>query len=117
MSDRGIVVVALTKAKAGMEERLKSRLLSLIGPSRSEPGCKEFLLHQGEHDKTIFASYEVWTDTEALQNHLQMPYMKAFMGEAPALLATLDQQVMDELGIVSNPEIDQWIAFGSERNQ
>jgi quinol monooxygenase YgiN len=109
MSREGIVVVALTKAKAGQEQRLKDRLLSLLGPSRSEPGCREFLLHQGETDGALFASYEVWSDPAAFQNHLQMPYMKQFMADVPALLAELDQRTLTELGIGTNPDLSTWM--------
>jgi quinol monooxygenase YgiN len=114
MSQRGLVVVAVVRAKEGKEEQLRQSLLAMVTPTRSEPGCIRFQVHQALKDKSLFMSYEVWADVEALQNHMQTPYMKAFMGRAPELAADLDRQALHLLGIESNPDISEWTRIGRE---
>jgi quinol monooxygenase YgiN len=85
--NKKITILALVKAKEGMEETLKQELLSLVNPTRSEPGCINYNLHQATGDKTQFMFYENWKSMEDLDKHRGMPHMKAIRPKIGDLLA------------------------------
>jgi quinol monooxygenase YgiN len=87
MSEQNIRVIARMKAQQGKESRLRQELAALIGPSRSEPGCITYILHQSPEDKTSFMFYEHWAGKKDLDEHLKKPYIKTFMDSAAQLLA------------------------------
>jgi quinol monooxygenase YgiN len=82
-----VTVLAMAKAKEGMEETVRQELLSLVNPTRSEPGCINYDLHQADDDKSLFIFYENWKSKEDLEKHLGMPYLKAFLEKSGGLLA------------------------------
>ena len=87
MANRQITVIARIKAREGMAEKVRGELMALLAPTRSEPGCINYVLHQAADDNGEFMFYENWTDKEALDKHLAMPYLKAFIARADELLA------------------------------
>ena len=87
MADKKVTVVARIKTKAGMEEEVRQKVMSLAVPTRSEPGCINYDLHQSVDDKSLFLLYENWLSKDDLDKHLEMPYLKAWREEAKALLA------------------------------
>ena len=82
-----ITLIALVKAKEGMEETVKQELLSLVKPTRSEPGCIGYDLHQATEDKSLFLFYENWRTMDDLEKHREMPHLKAFKQKGDSLLA------------------------------
>ena len=82
-----ITLIALVKAKEGTEETVKQELLSLVKPTRSEPGCISYDVHQATDDKSLFIFYENWKSKEELEKHGEMPHLKAFRQKADSLLA------------------------------
>ena len=87
MADKKLTVMARIKAKAGMEEQVRQDLMSLVGPTRSEEGCVNYDLHQNQNDKSLFFLYENWVSKKALDEHLEMPYLKALKEKADQILA------------------------------
>jgi quinol monooxygenase YgiN len=69
MSDTPVTVLASIKVKAGMEDRARELLLSIVAPTRDEPGCLNYDLHQSTTEPTEFMFYERWTSDEALAAH------------------------------------------------
>ena len=86
MPQKKVTVIARIKAKAGMEEKVKGKLLSLVTLTRSEAGCINYDFHQSVEDKCLFVFYENWVSREDLDKHLEMPYLKAWREEAKDLL-------------------------------
>jgi quinol monooxygenase YgiN len=86
MAEQEVRVIARMQAKKGREKELQQALAALIGPSRGEPGCISYILHQAAEDKTSFLFYEHWADKKDLDEHLQKPYIKNFMDSAAKLL-------------------------------
>lgn len=84
--ETGVCVMAKMKAKAGKETELKEALTALVGPTREEPDCIEYLLHQAKDDASVFAFYEQWSSQKALDRHLKMPYLQAFFARTDDLL-------------------------------
>ena len=87
MADERITVLAKVKAKQEMEEMVKQECLALVEPTRGEAGCISYDFHQDSEDKTSFMFYENWVSKEALEQHIQMPYLQAFIAKADELLA------------------------------
>lgn len=99
MAEKEITVLARIKIKKGMEEEVKKELLSLIGPTRSEKGCLRYDLHQSMEDQSQFMFYENWASKKDLDEHLNMPYMKAHLEKASKIFA-------------KPPEITLWEKLG-----
>ena len=87
MADQKVTVVARIKAKEGREEKVRETLMSLVELTCSEPGCVNYRLHRGATNKGLFMFYENWSSRKALDEHLAMPYVKAFMDKAKDILA------------------------------
>jgi len=86
MTEQSVNVIARMKAKQGKEKALQQELAALIGPTRSEPGCISYILHQSAEDTTSFMFYEHWADKKDLDEHLKKPYIQTFMEKAGKLL-------------------------------
>ena len=76
-----VVLTAMVKAKTGQEDAIKEALLSLVEPTRKEPGCLCYNLHQSKADPTQFMFYEQWASKEDLDSHGKSPHMKALGGK------------------------------------
>lgn len=87
MAENQVTVLARIKAKPGLEQQVAEAVMALVGPTRKEPGCINYDLHQSSDDKTLFMLYENWTSKKDLDEHLEMPYLKAFLGKADDILA------------------------------
>ncbi|OEU60805.1 MAG: antibiotic biosynthesis monooxygenase [Desulfuromonadales bacterium C00003094] len=99
MATKPLTVIAILKAKPGKEELLKQEIVGCIAPTRAEPGCINYDLHQSLDDRACFTLYENWRSKEDLDQHLQMPYLQALLGKAEELLATApDIQLMERIG-------------------
>jgi quinol monooxygenase YgiN len=86
MTEQNITVIARMQAKQGKENAVKQELAALIGPTRTEPGCITYILHQSKEDNGSFMFYEHWADKKDLDEHLKKPYIKIFMDRAEKLL-------------------------------
>ncbi len=82
-----VTVVAEMLAKPGKEEQLRKQVLALVEPSRKDPGCIQYDLHQGSDDPRRFVFYENWTSRELLEAHLKTPHLEAFGRVEGELLA------------------------------
>jgi quinol monooxygenase YgiN len=87
MSEKKVTVVARIKAKPGLEEKVKQELLSLVPQTRAEAGCINYDLHRHSEDPSVFMFYENWVTKRDLDEHLEMPYLRAFKAKAAELLA------------------------------
>lgn len=99
MSATAVTVVARLKAKPGQEEALRQALLALIPPTREEPGCLQYDLHESADTPGAFVFLESWRSKEDLDTHLARPHLKDFLGKADQLLA-------------EPPEITLWKRIG-----
>jgi quinol monooxygenase YgiN len=80
MPETVIIMAVIVKAKSGQEDAVKEALLGMVEPTRKEPGCLCYNLHQSKSDRTQFMFYEQWASKEALDAHGKTPRMKA-LGE------------------------------------
>jgi len=70
-----------------LEETVRNEVLALVAPTRAEAGCLNYDLHQSSDDPATLMLYENWVSREDLDKHLAMPYLQAFLGKVPELLA------------------------------
>jgi quinol monooxygenase YgiN len=82
-----VTVVALITAKQSLEEKAKQELMGLLDSTRSEKGCIKYDLHQSVENKSLFMFYEKWASKKDLEEHMDMPHMKAHMHRAQNLFA------------------------------
>ena len=87
MADSKVSVLAMFKAKPGMENRVKEELLNLVAPTRAEKGCINYDLHQSSQDRSRFMLYENWVSKKDLDVHLEMPHLQHFKSIADDILA------------------------------
>jgi hypothetical protein len=52
MPKEAIILTAMVKAKPGQEDAVREVLVALVEPTRKEPGCLCYNLHQSKSDKT-----------------------------------------------------------------
>ena len=82
-----VTVVATIKAKQGMHEEIKKKLLALIPPTRSEKGCITYDLHHSLEDNTVFMFYEIWASKDDLDKHLTMSHLEEFIEKTEDMLS------------------------------
>ena len=99
MNEKTVTVVATFHARPGKEAELRAALIGLLAPTRKEPGCLNYDLHQSPEDPAKFLFHENWTSKAALDAHLQSPQIKALVPR------------VDEL-CVAFPEIKIWERIG-----
>jgi quinol monooxygenase YgiN len=87
MTDRQVTVTARIKVKSGLEEKFKQEYLPIVTLTVAEEGCLNYNLYQSQADPSIFMLYEKWMSKEILDQHLQMPYIKAISEKASEFLA------------------------------
>lgn len=85
MQELKVTVIARFKAKHDKADQAKQALMALVAPSRSEPGCINYDLHQEPGDPTLFLFYENWTSQKALDEHANKPYLLDLKGKVEEL--------------------------------
>jgi quinol monooxygenase YgiN len=84
---KSLTVLAHVKAKAGKESEVRRELLSLVAPSRRDPGCLNYDLHQAVDNPAQFLFHENWTSKAHLDQHLQKPDLQATLSRVGQLVA------------------------------
>jgi quinol monooxygenase YgiN len=82
-----VTVVAYLTPRPGKEAALEELLLSLVEPTRKEPGCIDYDLHRSNDEPCVFLYYENWRSKEDLDEHLAMPHLETFFARKEELLA------------------------------
>jgi quinol monooxygenase YgiN len=73
-----LIIVAESHAKPGCEDELRAQLMTLIAPSRAEPGCVKYDLHENPDEPGKFLFYEIWKDDAAFVYHTQTKHFTEF---------------------------------------
>ncbi len=96
MNSKPLTVIAILKAKPGKEAAMKKELLALIPPTRKEPGCLNYDLHQDTEDPARFVFHENWTSKAHLDAHLERPHLKALNAKGVELFGEPPQLILAE---------------------
>ena len=91
MNATSLTVTAQVKAKPGKEAEVRRELLSLVEPSRKDPGCLNYDLHQAKDNPGLFIFHENWTSKAHLDRHLAKPDLQAVLGRVSQLVAESPQ--------------------------
>lgn len=86
-----VTVVAMIRAKPGMEQEVRKVLLGLCGPTRAEKGCINYDLHQAVDNPALFMFHENWVSMADLEAHSQSAHLRAWRARADELLAEPNQ--------------------------
>jgi len=89
MGQRVVRVVARVVGKPDKLEELRATLLSLIEPTRAEPGCLRYELLQNLTDPTDFTFVEDWRDDASFQAHLETEHFRAAAARLTQLVETV----------------------------
>ena len=80
-------VIARVVARPDTVDAVKQILVSMLEPTRAEPGCLVYELLQCQDDPTDFTFVEEWTDSAALERHAASPHIAGVQAELRALVA------------------------------
>ena len=76
---QALTIVARIEANPSKIELVKTELLKLIEPTRSEEGCIQYDLHQDNENPAVFVFYENWSSRELWLTHMENDHLKSYM--------------------------------------
>ena len=85
MSQKTVTVVALMVAKPDKIDQARTALAALLEPTRREPGCINYDMHQNLDDPARFIFYENWTTKADLEKHAQSDHLQALLQRSDEL--------------------------------
>ncbi len=86
MTQKSLFLFAKISPKTEYRSNAKNAVLAMAEQTRSEEGCRQFELHEGESDGCLYL-YEEWADESALTIHHDQPYTKSVFKSYEAWLA------------------------------
>lgn len=92
-----ITVVAKIVAKIDAIETVKAELLKMVGPTRQEPGCIEYRLHQDNENPAVFLFYENWESLICLEQHMNTTHFNNYVAAVADLLVEKVAHKMTEI--------------------
>ena len=78
-------LLAHVTARPGREQDLEAAMLSLLEPTRAEPGCRQYRLYASDQRGRFFVD-EIWDSQEALDLHMKTPHFLAVAARQAELL-------------------------------
>ena len=77
-----VTLVPFFSIRSGEVEAVRRGHLSMVEPTRAEPGCLGYDLYQSVEDPSVMFLYENWTDQAALDQHMNTPrFYRVVRGE------------------------------------
>ncbi|MBJ3816542.1 antibiotic biosynthesis monooxygenase [Shimwellia pseudoproteus] len=92
-----IHIVAHIVAKPDSVTVLGHALQACLVPSRNEPGCLAYHLHQDVENPAHFVFIEQWQDQQAIDEHREASHYKAMAAVVAAHALSRDVLVFDQL--------------------
>lgn len=93
-----LTIVALIQAHPEQIALVKAELEKLIAPTRNEPGCIDYDLHQDNDDPALFLFYENWQSRDLWQAHMSAPHIAAFGQATDGAVASVTVHEMTHTG-------------------
>ena len=72
-----LTAVTFIRGPEGSEQELLNELLSTTAPTRAETGNVRYDLYQSPTNANYFMRFEVWRNSQALEEHKMTPHLKA----------------------------------------
>jgi len=79
-------VIAVFHAIEGREKDLEKELSALVPLTRREHGCINYDLHRSIENPRVYIFHENWASKKALDEHLEMHYLKELLKKSKELL-------------------------------
>ena len=90
-SKTDLIVIAVAKAKPGMEQQMAKALRDVAAPTRAQKGLVSFALFRKTGDKSTIVGFEHWASRADHDKHLQGAHVQKLMGAmGPALAGPPD---------------------------
>lgn len=83
-----LTIIAHIRARAGQVQRVRSELEKLIVPTRSEPGCLQYELHQDNRNPACFTFFEKWESTDLWQQHMESQPLQDYLEAVEGAVAS-----------------------------
>jgi quinol monooxygenase YgiN len=96
-------MIAVLKARAGMENSFRSLLTTLAQETRKEAGCLRFELYEAFHAPGTFYLFEVYQDNIAFLEHLQSATVSEFKADLAQFSDSSQSKDMTQLIDVPEP--------------
>ncbi|MGN9821514.1 putative quinol monooxygenase [Streptomyces sp. SD11] len=77
-SDIPVGVYGYARAKAGEEGRMLGEIQAIIGLTREEDGCEQYVVHTTPDQPVAVAFYERWSSGAHLLAHVSQPFMQTY---------------------------------------
>jgi quinol monooxygenase YgiN len=97
-----ITVIAMLKAREGLEERVNQELLKMVEETHKENGCLQYDLHRSVEDPSVFVFYETWENRGCLDKHFETAHFLRLSGMVEELFE--DEPVIQFFDKISAPK-------------
>jgi quinol monooxygenase YgiN len=94
---KNLTIVARIEAKNNCIDLVKSELLKLIEPTRTEAGCIQYDLHQDNENPAVFLFYETWENRELWQKHMGNAHLADFLKATEGAVASFTVHEMTKI--------------------
>ena len=74
-------LVGTARAKPGLVDALEKRLVSMVAPTREEPGVLAYHIHRDRADRSRLVFYEAWQSIDELRQHFDQPHVVSFLND------------------------------------
>jgi len=91
MTKKNWYISAAFRARPGKETELRDALKGLQAPTRAEPGCLTYDLHQAVDDPARLLMFESWESQAAIDAHMKSPHVQKFAPRVDGLCAESPQ--------------------------
>lgn len=82
-----VAVIAKVPVQPGKRDEVLAAMTALVDLARGEDGTTTYVVHQDQRDADVIWVYEQYTDSDALDAHMNAEAMKEFIGAAGGLMA------------------------------
>ena len=93
-----LTVIAHIRARSGQTLRVRTELEKLIVPTRSEPGCLQYDLHQDNRNPACFTFLEQWVSTDHWQQHMDGQPLQDYLAAVEGAVASFTLHQMTRIG-------------------
>lgn len=95
MSEVRVVATMVAKASALVE--VEAALRAVVAPSRQDPGCIRYELHQEIGEPARFVFIETWASQSALDQHNQTAHLQQLISSVKPLLEHLEVRLLQQI--------------------
>ncbi|MDP0490019.1 MAG: putative quinol monooxygenase [Verrucomicrobiota bacterium JB023] len=96
--NKQLTVVANIHAHPESLDLFKAELEKVIGPTRAEPGCLKYDLHQNNEDPCHFMFFEIWESKELWDQHMESEHIKRYAQATEGAVADFTVEQMSLIG-------------------